>query len=98
MKKILITGISGFVGGHFVHYLNSIDSDWEIHGISRSPPTWDFVPDAPAFLKSHHFHGIDLMDIPKIKSVIEKVNRIISSISLHKVQSQKAGRHRCRHS
>ncbi len=43
MKKILITGISGFVAGHFVHYLTSHHNDLEIHGISRSKPAWDFV-------------------------------------------------------
>ena len=43
MKKILITGISGFVGGHFVHHLTTHHHDLEIHGISRSKPAWDFV-------------------------------------------------------
>ena len=35
MKKILITGISGFVGGHFVNYLTTHRHDLEIHGINR---------------------------------------------------------------
>jgi len=73
MKKILVTGISGFVGGHFVHYLTSHQNDFEIHGISRSKPSWDFVPGVPELLEGHHFHQIDLLDIPKIKSVIEDV-------------------------
>jgi GDP-4-dehydro-6-deoxy-D-mannose reductase len=73
MKKILVTGISGFVGGHFVQYLTSHKNDFEIHGISRSKPLWDFVPIVPELLNGHHFHQIDLMDIPKIKSVIEDV-------------------------
>ena len=73
MKKILVTGISGFVGGHFVQYLTSHKNDFEIHGISRSTPSWDFVPLVPELLDGHHFHQIDLMDIPKIKSIIEDV-------------------------
>jgi GDP-4-dehydro-6-deoxy-D-mannose reductase len=73
MKKILVTGISGFVGGHFVQYLTSHKNDFEIHGISRSKPSWDFVPLVPELLNGHHFHQMDLMDIPKIKSVIEDV-------------------------
>ena len=54
MKKILITGISGFVGGHFVDYINKNHSDFEIYGISRSEPSWDFV-DNPGF---HEFYLI----------------------------------------
>jgi len=73
MKKILITGISGFVGGHFVHYLRKHHQDLEIHGISRSKPAWDFVPAMPELTKNSHFHRADLMNIPKIKSLIEEI-------------------------
>ena len=73
MKKILITGISGFVGGHFVHYLTTHHNDLEIHGISRSKPAWDFVNIPPELLNSHFFHQADLNDIPKIKSLIEEI-------------------------
>ncbi len=47
MKKILITGISGFVGGHFVHYLTTHYRDIEIHGISRSQPCMGFRKHPP---------------------------------------------------
>jgi GDP-4-dehydro-6-deoxy-D-mannose reductase len=73
MKKILITGISGFVGGYFVRYLTTHHSNLEIHGISRSKPAWDFVHVTPELLNSHHFHLADLNDIPKIKSIIEGI-------------------------
>jgi GDP-4-dehydro-6-deoxy-D-mannose reductase len=73
MKKILITGISGFVGGYFVDYLTSSDATFEIHGISRSKPAWDFVPVTPERLNDHHFHIADLNDIPKIRSLIEEI-------------------------
>ena len=73
MKKILITGISGFVGGHFVQYLITNHKDLEIHGISRSKPVWDFVPAMLELTRNSHFHQADLMNIPKIKSLIEEI-------------------------
>jgi GDP-4-dehydro-6-deoxy-D-mannose reductase len=73
MKKILITGISGFVGGHFVQYLTTHHNDLEIHGISRSKPAWDFVNTPPELLNSHFFHQADLNDIPRIKLLIEEI-------------------------
>lgn len=73
MKKILITGISGFVGGHFVDYLVTHRNDLEIHGISRSKPAWDFVKIPQQLLDGHYFHQADLNDIPEIKFLIEKI-------------------------
>jgi GDP-4-dehydro-6-deoxy-D-mannose reductase len=73
MKKILITGISGFVGGHFVHYLTTNHNALEIHGISRSKPAWDFVSTPVGLLNGHYFHQADLNDIPKIKSLIVEI-------------------------
>jgi len=73
MKKILITGVSGFVGGHLVHQLNSHNDNFEIHGISRSKPEWNFIPGVQLLLDKHNFHRADLNDIPKIKALIEKI-------------------------
>ncbi len=73
MKKILITGISGFVGGHFVHLLSSRHNNLEIHGISRSKPAWDFINTPAELLNGHYFHQADLNDIPKIKLLIEEI-------------------------
>jgi GDP-4-dehydro-6-deoxy-D-mannose reductase len=73
MKKILITGVSGFVGGHFVQYLITQHSNLEIHGISRSKPAWDFVNIPPEQFNSHFFHQADLNNIPKIKLLIEEI-------------------------
>lgn len=72
MKKLLISGISGFVGGHLVDYLVKHYPDLEIHGISRSVPAWDFVNVGPEYLKQCHFHTMDLLDTPKIKSLLEE--------------------------
>ncbi len=73
MKKILITGISGFVGGHFVHYMTTQKNPLEIHGISRSKPSWNFVQTPVELLDGHYFHQADLNNIPKIKSLIEEI-------------------------
>jgi GDP-4-dehydro-6-deoxy-D-mannose reductase len=73
MKKVLITGVSGFVGGHFVDYLTSHEGSMEIHGISRSMPAWDFVNVTSELFNDHHFHIADLNDIPKLKSLIENI-------------------------
>lgn len=70
MKKLLITGISGFVGGHLVSYLTEHGADYEIHGISRSRPAWDFVPSSCHLIDQLCFHQLDLLDIPKIKSLL----------------------------
>ena len=35
MKSILITGISGFVGGHFTDFLLKTKTDYVIHGVSQ---------------------------------------------------------------
>jgi len=73
MKKILITGISGFVGGYYVDYLTSHGDIFEIHGISHSKPAWDFLPVPSEQLNDHHVHLADLNDIPRIKSLIGEI-------------------------
>ncbi len=71
MKKILITGISGFVGGHFCEYLTKHPARYEIYGISRSPPSWDFV--TKDVFNHVHFEKSDLMDISKIKAIVNDI-------------------------
>lgn len=73
MKKVLITGVSGFVGGYFVHHLANHDNSMEIFGISRSKPSWDFVHVNPELLENHHFYLADLNNIPKLKGIIQKI-------------------------
>ncbi len=73
MKRLLITGISGFVGGHLVSYLEDHTNGFEIHGISRSKPAWDFVPRGLSLRNGSHFHQADLLDIPTIKSLLEEI-------------------------
>ena len=73
MKKILITGIDGFVGGHFVDFLTSHHHVIEIHGIGLSKPSWEFVNVSSALINDSHFHVADLNDIPELRSLIKDI-------------------------
>jgi len=73
MKSILITGISGFVGGHFTRHLLSKDTEYEIHGVSRSKPVWDNIRAQTPNLDSVVFHPCDLLDSAKINTIIGEI-------------------------
>jgi GDP-4-dehydro-6-deoxy-D-mannose reductase len=73
MGSILITGISGFVGGHFTRYLLSKKTGYDIHGVSRSKPGWDTVQDQAFDLHSITFHPCDLLDSAKINTIIKEI-------------------------
>ena len=62
MKKILITGVNGFIGGHLANKLSS--SEYEIHGLGRALTTSS---------KMFSYYSCDLMDAASTKKVIEKV-------------------------
>lgn len=70
MKSILITGISGFVGGHFTQFILNEQPDYLLHGVSRSKPAWDFIQDLDQVLGAITFHQCDLLDSAKINSII----------------------------
>jgi GDP-4-dehydro-6-deoxy-D-mannose reductase len=70
MKSILITGISGFVGGHFTRFIMDKQPDCTIHGVSRSKPAWDFVQNRSSILAAITFHQCDLLDTKKINQII----------------------------
>ncbi len=71
---MLITGISGFVGGHYSQYLLNTKKDYIIHGVSRSESCWDFIHDRNRLLNSIQFHKCDLLDATKINQIIEEVH------------------------
>jgi GDP-4-dehydro-6-deoxy-D-mannose reductase len=73
-NSILITGISGFVGGHYCDFLRNNRSDWSIHGISRSAPVWDFVPDNDTLLESIDFHQGNLLDEENTCKLIKEID------------------------
>jgi len=70
MKSILITGISGFVGGHFSQFLLEKKSDYIIYGVSRSKPKWDFIQKKDKIFHSITFKQCDLLDSAKINKLI----------------------------
>jgi GDP-4-dehydro-6-deoxy-D-mannose reductase len=69
MKKILITGFSGFVSQYLLKYLSTLDNSYEIYGISRNKHIF------PAYenLKIKLFEA-DLQNEPLLKNIIESVN------------------------
>ena len=70
MKKYLITGYAGFVGYHFIAYLNSIAKEKnEILGVDINTPN-DFSSWKFDNLKITH-RSINLMDLEEVQSTID---------------------------
>jgi GDP-4-dehydro-6-deoxy-D-mannose reductase len=73
MKKILITGIGGFVGRHFVDYLSKDPQGSEIHGIARSKPPEGIFFCHPSNDSKIFYHQADVTDTALIRSIINEV-------------------------
>jgi len=73
MNSILITGISGFVGGHFTQYILNSQPDNIIHGVSRSKPSWDFIHNPDHCFDAITFHQCNLLDYAKINTIIGEI-------------------------
>ena len=69
MKKIAITGVSGFVAGHFIDYLYANNIECEILGLDRGTPKIDFGKYADRI--EIHFSIVDLMDKNALKNTIQ---------------------------
>lgn len=77
-KKILITGITGFVGSHLAEYILSLkDKNIEIHGIRRwrSP-----IGNIERIMNKLKLHYCELLDF---KSTFEAMNKIKPDIIFH---------------
>ncbi|HSW89130.1 MAG TPA: GDP-mannose 4,6-dehydratase [Candidatus Saccharimonadales bacterium] len=68
MKKILITGASGFVGGHLAEHLVTFP-DYEIHGTYLSDESLQQSP----VKEKITFHKTDLQDKEQIENLIHEV-------------------------
>ncbi len=68
MRKILITGFSGFVASHFIEYLYNEKLAYEICGISRSEPTIDNSKFADRLNIS--FELADMTDISRVREIV----------------------------
>jgi len=67
MKRLLITGFSGFVSRHLLEYLDASGAESEVLGVSRSQP--DFPIDKYRSLRCS-FRQLDLLDKPGIDQLI----------------------------
>lgn len=69
-KRFLITGFSGFVGRHFLHYLYDKNEEMEIFGIDIRKPAFDVSVYAD---RLHiQFEEVNLLNRGELKSVIER--------------------------
>jgi GDP-4-dehydro-6-deoxy-D-mannose reductase len=73
MKSILITGISGFVGGHFTRFIVDMYPDYSIHGLSRSKPSWDFIKNRKHILDTITFHQCNLLNPKTVNDIIREI-------------------------
>ncbi len=72
MKKIAITGFSGFVAGHFLDYLYNEQIECEVLGIDRDTPKLDLSKYADRI--RIRFVIIDLMDKEALQSIFSSFN------------------------
>ena len=70
MKKLLITGVSGFVGHHFIDFLYKEDIQMEICGVDLRDPTYNLAPYRDKL--SIDFHSVNLLDIESIRAVFRE--------------------------
>jgi GDP-4-dehydro-6-deoxy-D-mannose reductase len=73
MKSILITGVSGFVGGHLADYLHRVRPGVALHGMSRSLPSWDFISARESLVKAISLHAGDMRDPSWLNATVREV-------------------------
>ena len=71
MKKLVITGFSGFVASHFMDYLYDNHPEFEVYGISRGIPTYDY--DRFKDKMKVEFFQLDLMDLEGLNRLFEEI-------------------------
>ena len=70
MKKILISGVSGFAASHYSQFLIENVSDIEVHGLVRWRSPLDNIKDC---LNKIHLHYGDLEDLSSLQKIINEI-------------------------
>jgi GDP-mannose 4,6-dehydratase len=71
IKKVLITGITGFVGSHLLEYISDSHPDIEIHGLAR----WRSPLDNIYHMEGKYtLHYADLNDLGSLVRLLDTVN------------------------
>lgn len=68
MKRILITGCSGFVSRHFLNYLIENNLSYEVLGVDVNPPKFAMEDYAPTLAMS--FEQVNLLDKEAVEDMI----------------------------
>lgn len=68
MKRILITGFSGFVASHFVEYLYTEKPNYEIYGIDINVPKFDYSRFSDRL--KIHFKTVDMTQMESVREVV----------------------------
>ena len=68
--RVLITGVTGFVGSHMVDYLAQSHPEVEVHGIRRWRSRTENIEHIQSGLE---LHECDIRDASSVQGVIEKV-------------------------
>ena len=71
MKKIVITGFSGFVASHFVEFLYNRNEDVRVYGLDRGAVTYDYERYTDRI--PIEFEQIDLMDSARLRMIISDI-------------------------
>ena len=71
VKKILITGFSGFVASHFMDYLYDYYPNFDVYGISIGKPIFNYKSYEDKM--SVTFYELDLMDGEKLCQIMESI-------------------------
>src|SRR4030042_301629 len=69
--KYLITGISGFVGGHFLEYIFRQHPEAEVIGVDAAPAEFDFLKET--FQRRISFYRGSLLDKDPISDLVQKI-------------------------